>query len=303
LKTSVIIPSYNPTLKLQETLDKLVPQARFIDELIIIIDNNNYSDFANSIVGKYSAALKIKIHSQPNSGRAISRNKGVEVSSGDIIIFLDDDMLAEKDLIEKHIQYHLKNSDSIVSGNGYRNPENANAKNDFEKFLVNMENRWRENTINTGEITFNNFNFTACNMSIPKNIFERLGGFDSRFSDGEDFDFAVRGLNTGIRIYYDNTLNAWHNDWSDIKAIISRQKEYTNAKKEIFRIHPNYLKYFAYMLPKEYGWYKKLIASIFKSPLIWFVNSGNSIFASLPLKIKFILYDLTITSNTITKNN
>jgi GT2 family glycosyltransferase len=223
VKTSVIIPSYNPTVKLPETLDKLVLQSSFIDELIIIIDNNSYSDFAKLLAEKYASTLNIKIFPQPNSGRAISRNRGAELSLGDIIIFLDDDMLAENNLIEKHIQYHLKNPGIIVSGNGYRNP--IDTKYDFGRFLITMEKGWRKYGTETREITLQKFDFTACNMSLPKSIFKQLGGFDTRFSDGEDFDFAVRAIQQNIKIIYDSTLLAWHNDWPEIDKYIKRQNE------------------------------------------------------------------------------
>jgi len=295
MKTSVVIPSYNPALKLPETLEKLIPQASFIDELIIIIDNNNYNEFAKSLLEKYSSTLKIRIFPQPNSGRGKSRNRGAELAGGDIIIFLDDDMLAEKNLIERHMEYHHKNPGIIVSGNGYRNPESANY--DFGKFLINMENGWKNKVKGIGEITFENFNFTACNMSLPKSLFQQLGGFDARFSDGEDFDFAIRALNKNIKIVYDNTLIAWHNDWPTLRNFISRQKEYTQAKNEIFKIYPEYLERFSNRLPATPPFYKKIAGKLLKVPITWFSSTHNSIFAVLPRKARFLFYQLTIAVN------
>jgi GT2 family glycosyltransferase len=294
LKTSVIIPSYNPTLKLSETLDKLVPQTVFIDELIIIIDNENYSDYTKSLMEMFSSTLKLKIYSQPNSGRAAARNKGAEISTGDIIIFLDDDMLAEKDLIEKHIQYHNKSFDTIVSGNGYRNPKYADYN--FGGFLIQMEEGWKRDTIGIGDITLQKFNFTACNMSLPKSVFIQLNGFDTRFSDGEDFDFGVRAIIKGIRIIYDTNLLAWHNDWPAIDTYIKRQNEYTEAKIEITKAHPEYLKYFPKLKIEEGSKVKKLISGIIRSTIGKWVVSRGFIFEVLPRNIKFFFYRITIAS-------
>lgn len=294
MKTSVIIPSYNPTLKLSATLDKLVPQSVLIDELIIIIDNDIYNDFAKSLQEKYSTLLKIKVFPQPNSGRAISRNRGVELSSGDIIIFLDDDMLAENDLIEKHIQYHKKNPGIIVSGNGYRNP--AGATYDFGKFLIAMEKNWKKHDTDIHEITLKKFDFTACNMSLPKNIFQQLNGFDTRFSDSEDFDFAIRAIHQNVKIIYDNTLLAWHNDWPDMDNYIKRQNEYTIAKEKILKIRPEYLAYFPNLQVKEGRKIKKFISRIIRSTVGQWVVSKNGIFEMFPVKIKFLLYRITIFS-------
>lgn len=294
MKTSIIIPSYNPTLKLPQTLEKLVPQSSFINELIILIDNDNYTEFTQSLVEKYLPSFKIKIYSQPNSGRAISRNKGAELSSGDILIFLDDDMLAEKNLIEKHIQYHLKSSDVIVSGNGYRNPEDAT--NSFRKFLIKMEQEWKKDNTVVEEVTLQKFNFTACNMSLSKNLFDQLGGFDTRFSDGEDFDFAVRAINIGIRIMYDKTLLAWHNDWPEIGTYIKRQNEYISAKNEIIKVHPDYLKYFPNLQIEQRSKIKKFVSSIVRSTIGKWVIKKNRIFEIFPLSFKFVLYRATISA-------
>ncbi len=301
MKTSVIIPSYNPVLKLPETLEKLIPQADFIDELIVIIDNTNYTDFATSLAEKYAATLKIKVFPQENSGRGKSRNRGVELAMGDLIIFLDDDMLAESNLIESHIKYHLECPDIIVSGNGYRNP--ANAAYDFGKYLIQMENGWKTKSPIKEDVSLERFNFTSSNMSLPKKIFQQLGGFDTRFSDGEDFDFAVRAINKGISVKYDRDLKAWHNDWPDIKSFLRRQREYTNAKNEIFKVHPEYVKHFPNMVPREAKGYKKSLANLLKYPLLNFVASDNVIFAPLPIKWKFMLYNIAISFNSINNYN
>jgi GT2 family glycosyltransferase len=294
MKISVIIPSYNPTLKLPATLDRLVSQSTLIDELIVIIDSDKHNDFAKLLEEKYSSILKIKVFPQPNSGRAISRNRGVELSSGDIIIFLDDDMLAENNLVEMHIRYHIENPGIIVSGNGYRNP--ADATYDFGKFLIEMEKNWKKNDTDTHEITLKKFDFTACNMSLPKDVFRQLGGFDTRFSDSEDFDFAIRAINQHIKIIYDNRLLAWHNDWPDIDKYIKRQNEYTAAKVNVFKIRPEYQMHFPNLQVTERSIVKNLISGIIRQTLGKWVISRNSIFEMLPVFIKFRLYRIIIFS-------
>lgn len=292
MKTSIIIPSYNPTLKLPETINKLIPQSSFIDELIIIIDNENYAEYAKFLEDKYADKLHIKAFSQPNSGRAVSRNRGVEISTGDIIIFLDDDMLAESNLLEKHIQYHLKRPGIIVAGNGYRNPAEATC--DFGKFLVEMEKGWKKYGMAVREITLSRFDFTACNMSLPKSLFKQLSGFDTRFSDGEDFDFAVRALQKDVTVIYDATLLAWHNDWPGIEGYIKRQNEYLEARMKILRTIPQYMEYFPGLKITKGNSLKKIISFLIRKTVRPWVISSNSLFKILPLKCKFFFYRLVI---------
>jgi len=130
-----------------------------------------------------------------------------------------------------------------------------------------------------------------------------LGGFDTRFSDGEDFDFAIRAINNGIPVVYDIDLKAWHNDWPDIKSFIRRQNEYAKANREIVKVHPEYVKYFPRMSPKKNKGYKKYMAYLLNYPLLDFVASDNAIFAILPFKFKCMLYDIAISFNSINNKN
>src|SRR5271170_6537228 len=100
LKTSLIIPSYNPELKLPQTLNALIGQAKWIDEMIIVADKKNSIEEVKSILQPYSGKFNLKIITNEASGRGRSRNKGAEASTCDLLIFLDDDMLAENNLIE-----------------------------------------------------------------------------------------------------------------------------------------------------------------------------------------------------------
>ncbi len=295
MKISLIIPSYNPALKLPQTLDALIVQSKLIDELIIVVDKKNYSNEVKSMLETYSSRFNLRILIQDISGRGRSRNKGAESSNGDILMFLDDDMLAEKDLIEKHIQYHSNNPGIIVSGNGYRKPEDSNYS--FGDFLINMEKGWKESSLVAGDVTLDKFNFTACNMSLPKKIFEQLGGFDIQFTDSEDFDFAIRAYYKGIRIVYDRMVLAWHNDWPTLMNFVRRHNEYKKAKKDVFEKHPEYLENFKSLERRDLSFSKKILARLLKRPVTWFSTSHNFIFASLPLKLKFKIYRLTIAVN------
>jgi GT2 family glycosyltransferase len=295
LKISVIIPTYNPVLKLGATLDKLKSEAKLIDELVIVADRKHFTKEADELLGKYRKEFNLKIVHPAVSGRGISRNKGAEVSSGEFIFFLDDDMVVEEGLLENHMLYHQKNTGCIVSGCGYRNPQQA--KTDFQKYLIATESSWKAKSTQQGMVTLQQFNFTACNLSVSKELFVRLNGFDARFTDGEDFDFAVRAINSGIPIIYDVNLVAWHNDWPSIKAYIRRQIEYVKAKNEIFKIHPGYKTSFPNMVPKSGSPLKRAIAFLCRRPILWFVDSQNIIFDALPQRLKYRLFDWAISFN------
>jgi GT2 family glycosyltransferase len=299
MNVSVIIPSYNPTMHLEKTVDSLIHQSKHIQQLVIVIDNEEHHAFADTLMHKYKNNFRLlTVHVQANGGRAKARNKGARISEGDLLFFLDDDMFAEKDLVEKHLAYHAANPSTIVIGNGYRNPNDA--KDDFAKYIIKVEKSWHPKENGPVKVGYNNFNFTACNMSIPMTEFTRLGGFDEKLRDAEDFDFGARALKHAINIIYDSDITAWHSDWPDITGFIRRHNEYTKAKRELVKIHKEYLESFPALIPQEPGILKKIVLIIFKDTICKGVLHNVAMFRALPLSLRFLLYRLTISANSFT---
>ena len=302
MKVSVIIPTYNPALHVERTIDSLVPQAQYIHQLTVIIDNEQHAGYIDLLTNKYKTkfnVLTVKAHK--NVGRAKSRNEGAALSEGELLLFLDDDMLAECNLIEGHVQYHIQHPETIVVGNGYRNP--ADAKDSFGKYIVHAESAWQKGMEEVTKVSYNHFVFTACNMSIPVIEFKRLNGFDERLKDAEDFDLGVNALNHAMNIIYVRALKAWHDDWPTIEKFVDRHNEYTKAKWELLKLHPDYARSFPQVVPGQVSSIKGTILGMLKGNVFAYAMS-NSIVKILPLKLKFLFYRFTIAAHSVnTKAN
>jgi glycosyltransferase involved in cell wall biosynthesis len=93
---SVIIPCYNCAGTVVETIDSLVKQS-FPDYEIIAVDDGSTDDTL-AVLQKIAAETEadIQIHTQPNAGVSAARNRGIRMSRGEYILFLDaDDLLAD----------------------------------------------------------------------------------------------------------------------------------------------------------------------------------------------------------------
>lgn len=98
---SIIIPAYNASKTIEESLDSVVNQTWKNIEVFVIDDGSEDDTFG--IAEKYQSN-KIKVLKQKNSGACVARNKGLTLSSGDYIQFLDADDVLSSDKIEKQIQ-------------------------------------------------------------------------------------------------------------------------------------------------------------------------------------------------------
>ncbi|MCM1518074.1 MAG: glycosyltransferase [Pseudoflavonifractor sp.] len=96
---SVIVPVYNVEKYLGTCIDSLVSQTYPNIEIILIDDGS--TDNSGSICDMYSEThSNISVYHEPNGGSSVARNKGIDVSTGEYICFVDSDDWADKHMIE-----------------------------------------------------------------------------------------------------------------------------------------------------------------------------------------------------------
>ncbi len=105
---SVIIPSYNGSKYLPETLDSVLKQT-YADYEIIIVDDGS-SDDTKDVVEEYRRKYprKIKYIYQDNGGPACARNNGIKNSSGEFVAFVDCDDIWVSEKLEVQVDYLRK---------------------------------------------------------------------------------------------------------------------------------------------------------------------------------------------------
>ena len=109
---SIICCCYNSAKYIEETINSVLRQSFEEWELILIDDGS--SDETLSIIKRYKKInYKIRIHSQVNSGLAVSRNKGIKLALSEWIVIIDHDDIWEfnklqiqsQDIINKPTNY------------------------------------------------------------------------------------------------------------------------------------------------------------------------------------------------------
>lgn len=99
VKVSIIIPVYNSGDLLNKCLDSASNQT--LDDIEIICVDDGSSDNSLDILNQYAKEdSRFKVLSQANQGAGIARNKGLEYSSGEYIVFLDADDFLDSEMCE-----------------------------------------------------------------------------------------------------------------------------------------------------------------------------------------------------------
>ena len=181
-RVSIIMNCYNGEKFLKQSLDSIIKQT-FIDWELIFWDVS-ISDKSKKILESYYEKRFKYFNVGIKKNLYHSRNEAIEVSSGEIICFLDCDDWWHPEKLKKQIKLFDDNSVAMVYSNYIEHYQNKNKIKKISK-----------NKIFSGYIQskiIHNYHIGILTTLIRKNIFKELGGYNNFFHICGDFDFNVR---------------------------------------------------------------------------------------------------------------
>ena len=113
-------PSFSivmPTYQRREVVSDAVQALCELDydgpvEIIVVVDGS--TDGTEAAVKAIPCRHPKKVIVQPNTGLAGARNRGAAEARGDIILFLDDDMMATPNLLREHARSHSEGAELVM---------------------------------------------------------------------------------------------------------------------------------------------------------------------------------------------
>lgn len=182
----------------------VIPFTRitFIEEIIKRIKNQN-KNTQIIVVGKGSAFVKkygvISIESKKLLNPSQARNLGAKSAKREVIIFLDDDCLPQKDWLENNIKTLQNKSIGAVGGSIIGGSKKYFAKSlDYSNFSFVQNLHPKEMPI------------SSASFAIRKEVFEKIGGFNEKITIGEDTDLSMRLRSKGYKTVYDPKIKVLH---------------------------------------------------------------------------------------------
>jgi glycosyltransferase involved in cell wall biosynthesis len=203
-KLSVIVPTRNRHGSLRRTVahlcDQDLPSSRY--EVIVVDDGSTPPVEANDL-----GRAEVRLLRRAGGERSAARNSGAEVARGEILLFVDDDITAQRGLLTAHLTGHRTWPGALAVGAVHLPP--AIAETPFGLFRVRLEGA--DSPVASGPVESPTF-CTAANMSISRARFTQLGGFDSGLISAEDQDLALRHVGCGGRIVFVADAPVIHED-------------------------------------------------------------------------------------------
>jgi glycosyltransferase involved in cell wall biosynthesis len=194
-KISIIIPTYNRPDRLKRCLKSIVRQKFPKEDFeVIIIDDGSEQD-NKSVVDEFCGEMDLAYMKRERKGPAASRNEGLKNANASIVAFTDDDCVLDEGWLSAiHEGFERYPEVSCLKGKtlAFEPSEFARA---CEKYIYGSKKSHATN-----------------NIAYRKEIFDDIGGFDTRYRDaaGEDVDLKWRFLQAGYKRLYLENMVACH---------------------------------------------------------------------------------------------
>ena len=189
---SIIIPAYNASKYIAETVQSVVNQTYSNWELIIVDDGS--TDNTLKIIDAIAQTdSRIKYLTKNNSGVSDTRNKGLSIAKGEFISFLDADDIWHTNNLEEKIKFIQKDNIDVAYSNCEKIDRNSNSLNNI---LTGSETPLLSDIL----LLRGNYLTAPSGIVLKKNVLDKIGGFDTNLSNNADQDLWIRILSNNFKI-------------------------------------------------------------------------------------------------------
>lgn len=233
---SIIIAIFNRKDELFELLQSLTFQTDK-DFEVLIVDDGSLIDLSPT-VEIYKENLQIKYFKKNNSGPGLSRNYGAERADNDWLVFLDSDVIVEKDYIE-----NIKKELTLIPCDAFGGADKAHKGfNLMQKAIsYSMTSVFTTGGIRGNKKTVTKFQPRSFNMGIKKEVFQKVGGF-SKMRIGEDPDLSLTLWEKGYTTTYFDCIAVYHKRRVDFGKFSKQVYQFGCARPILNQRHPHHVK-------------------------------------------------------------
>jgi GT2 family glycosyltransferase len=206
---SVVAATHNRADRLKRLLDALQAQSIGVERFEVMIVDDGSRDETPRVLADAATRGDMRLtafRQDPAGGPAKARNRGWRAATAPLVAFTDDDCRPEATWLESLLKAHDGAEGRIVQGQTLPDPTEEHNLGPFAK------------TLRLTELTAH---FETCNILYPRELLQRLDGFDEGYPApaGEDTDLGRRAVKQGATVIFTPEAVVYHavfeGGWSD----------------------------------------------------------------------------------------
>lgn len=236
-KVSVLIPAWNEEVGLLTTVKSVLKSSYQNMEVVIV--NDGSTDNSDTMMKKFLAEDgkefegKIIYHYQQNGGKGSALNKGISLSTGELIVSIDADCLVDKRAIENFVIHFADREVMAAVGNvkiGKVDTFISTAQ--YLEFLFSFYFKKADSVLGSIYI------IGGAAGVFRKEVFEKLGGY-SDTNITEDIELTVRIQQAGMKIVYAADAVVYTEGANDIKSLKKQRLRWKRGRLDTFLKYKN----------------------------------------------------------------
>ena len=195
---SIVVASYERAPSVRRLLEALCDQTGDPASFEVIIVADGSTDGTLELVEGFDPPFALRGAWQENTGRAAASNRAIGLARADLLIILDDDMVAEPGLVAAHIAAHPDGGERcfVMGPAPIALPASPRP---FLRYMATTRNEHYARLAEPGHV-FHVRDLYSANASVRRDVLLGVGGFDEAYRTygGEDVDLALRLQEAGV---------------------------------------------------------------------------------------------------------
>jgi glycosyltransferase involved in cell wall biosynthesis/peptidoglycan/xylan/chitin deacetylase (PgdA/CDA1 family) len=233
---SAAVVTRNRAELLARTLPTVLRQDLPADRFEVVVVDDGSSDGTAQLLAEHADRPGLRVIRQDRRGIAAARNVAIDAARGDVVVFLDDDLMCDRALLRAHATAHAREPRSLVVGRlGVAAESTSGPVASWLATAAAAAHARRSCGVGLRDA------FVAANCSVPLTLLRSCGGFDESLVDArEEHELGLRLVRAGARPFYEPNAIALEVVRKPVGEFLSEARAVGRVEVPLCRRYPEY---------------------------------------------------------------
>ena len=201
---------------------------------MVVVDDCSEDGTFEYLQGLDTPYSLVPIRHDVNKGRSAARNTAIRAATGDLVVFVDDDMRCEPDFLTQHVRFHEAHPGIVAIGSAITAPELG------RRTVFSYLDEMGVHRLTPGAVSPSRY-FVTNNASVERRHLLDVGLFDESFRryGFEDTELAFRlEDDAGLRFLYCAEAVAYHLHDQSLDDVLSKRIDTARPLMRLLARHP-----------------------------------------------------------------